>query len=168
MARRIFTVPTFTPTAVADTTNFTDAAHMSIQGGSATQRVNILEVKLGGQATASAVGIIQLARHSTVGATLTALAGPNTDAASDPATAALAAPTVPFVASTTKPQASATLKLGDYSFNAFGGLIRKTWNPGEGPSIFGASASFGELGINGFTGSSASAAMGGHIEYETL
>ena len=166
MARSIFTVATFTPTAVADTTNFTDAAHMSIKGGSSTQSVEILEVFLGGQATASAPAIVQLARHSTVGATLTALAGPNSDEPSDPASAALAAPVLPFVASTTKPQADANAKLGNYSFNAFGGLVRKQWNPGEGPKILGNTASFGELGINGFTGSNASATMGGHIEYE--
>lgn len=168
MAKWSFVVKTFTPTAVADTTNFTDAAHASIQGGSSTQLVNILEVFLGGQATASAPALVQLARHSTVGVTLTALAGPNSVEQYHPSTAVLAAPVLPFVASTTKPQADANAKLHDLSFNAFGGLIRKTWNPGEGPIILGNTASFGELGINGFTGSSASALMGGHIEFEPL
>lgn len=167
MARLVFVVPTWTPVAVADGANFTDAGHMSIQGGSATQRTNITEVYCGGGATASAPTLLQLARHSTVGGTLTALAGPNSQEPNDPATAALAAPVVPFIASTTKPQADANAKLSSFAFNAFGGLVRKQWNPGEGPSMLGASASFGELGLNAYTGGTPGV-MGSHIEYETL
>lgn len=165
MARWSFTVPTWSCVAVADGAAFTDLQHVSIQGGSGTQRVDILEVYSGGLATASAPLILQLARHSTVGATLTALAGPNSVEQLDPATAALAAPVLPFVASTTKPQADANAKLGSYAFNAFGGLVRKQWNPGEGPSILGNTASFGELGLNGFTGTT-TGSIGSHIEFE--
>ena len=167
MARIIFTVPSWTPVAVADTTNMTDAGHVSIKGGSTTQVTNLLEVYCGGLATASANMPIQLARHSTVGATLTALAGPNSEEPSNPATAALAAPALPYVASTTKPQADANAKLGSYAFNAFGGLVRKQWNSGEGPSLLGNTASFGELGLNCFTGGTVGL-MASHFEYESL
>jgi hypothetical protein len=167
MARRIFTVPTWSAVAVGDGSNFTDAQHVSIKGGSGTQRVMILELYCGGLGTSSAPSILQLARHSVVGATLTALAGPNSDEPSDPASADLAAPALPFVASTTKPQADANAKLGSYAVNLFGGLVRKQWNPGEGPSILGNTASFGELGLNAFTGST-TASLGTHFEYEPL
>lgn len=168
MARRIFTVVTFTPVAVADTTNFVDAQHMSLKGGSATQVIWITEFFLGGQASASAPGIIQAAMHSTVGATLTALSGGNSDVFTDGSSTAYVSGSAPgaFVASTTKPQADVANKRGNLSFNAFGGLVRKTWNVGEGPNIVGNTASLGEIGINGYTGSSSSALMGGHIEYE--
>ena len=72
MARWSAQVPTWTPIAVADTAAFTDNGHHSLQGGSTTQRTNILEVYMGRQAGASSPSIMQLARNSTVGATLTA------------------------------------------------------------------------------------------------
>jgi hypothetical protein len=172
MAKRTFTVLTFTPVAVGDGSGFTDAQHMSMQGGSTTQISYLTEVFLGGQAAAGAPAIVQLAYHSTIGATITALAGPNSDSANSPATAALGAPVKSFVASTTKPQADAANKKGNYSFNAFGGLIRRQWDDFKGPMIIGnavpATGIAGEIGLNGYTGSSASALMGGHIEYETV
>ena len=87
MARFSTTVPTFTPTATADTTNLADNTHHTIQGGSATQRLEMRDIILTGQATASAVAMTVFGRTSTVGATLTAAR----QAAIDPATAALAA-----------------------------------------------------------------------------
>ena len=167
MSRWTVVIPTWTPTAVADTTAFTSGGHVSIQGGTSTQRVNILEVFCGGAAAAGAPMFLQLARHSTVGATLTALAGPNSIEPRDPAATALANPPAPFVASTTQPQADANAKLDSFAFNAFGGLVRKTWNPGEGPIIQGNAASSGELGLNAFTGGTVGL-MGSHIEYEPL
>lgn len=134
--------------AVADTTNFTDAGHHSLQGGSATQLIRIWEVYLGGHATSSAPCIMTLARHSTVGATLTAARL----AALHPSSAALAAPPTGFAASTTKPQRSATLYLLTPSFNAFGGIVRWVAAPEEDISMLGNTASLGELGISAFTG----------------
>ena|SRR3990167_1685169 len=163
MARWSAYLGNWTPVAVADTTNFTDAGHHSLQGGSSTQRINIWEVKMAGLAGASAPMQTLLARHSTVGATLSG----GIITATDPATAALAAPPVAFTTSTTKPQRSSTLKLLDLAFNAFGGLIRLQLPP-EGPiSMLGNTASFGELGISslstGTVGLTAS-----HIIFETL
>ena len=54
MAKWSFKVSTFTPVAVADTANYTDGGYMGLMGGSTTQRIDVSEVYLGGQATSSA------------------------------------------------------------------------------------------------------------------
>src|SRR5690242_14151793 len=116
-----------TMASVADTTGYTANAYLAIQGGSSTQRINILEAKIGGLATSSTPMTALLARHSTV-STATQSGGFN--AAQDPATAALAAAQVVFTTTSgTQPQRSSTLHLADLSFNAFGGVIRVQLNP---------------------------------------
>lgn len=167
MAKRSFKVTTFTPVGVLDTAAFTDGGHMSIQGGSGTQVNKIREIFVGGQATSSAPTPLLFSRHSTVGATLTALSTGNSDAAIDPATAALAAPAVPFVASTTKPQRSATLGLLNLSFNAYGGIVKWVDQDSQGIGMLGNTASLGELGISCYTGGTPGA-CGAHIHYETM
>lgn len=168
MALRKFVCPTWTTGAgVGDGANMTDSQHMSLKGGSGTQAIRLRQLFAGGQATAGAVFIGQLARHSVVGATITALASPNSDEPNNPASADLAAVAIPFVASTTKPQSDANAKISAVCFNLFGGLLRESWNSGEGPEILGNTASFGELGLNAFTGST-SGLIGSHLEYEPL
>lgn len=149
MARWSVNEPTWTPVAVADTTNFTDTGYMAVQGGSSTQRINLLEVFIGGQAAStSSPCILMVARDSTVGATLSV----GRLAALDPATAALGAPPVAFNTATTKPQRSATLSLLNLSFNAFGGLVRWVYAPGEEVGMLGNTASLGEISLSAFTG----------------
>lgn len=167
MARWTFKVSTFTPVAVADAANFTDGGYMALQGGSSTQRLDIHEIYMGGQAGASAPSIMLLSRDSTVGASLTALSTGNSNAAQDPATAALAAPQAAFVASTTKPQRSATLGLANYSFNAFGGIVRAQTPPEAPFKMLGNTASFGEVSLSAYTGGTPGL-MGAHIMYETI
>ena len=167
MSNYVFDVPTWTPVAVADAANFTDAGHMSLQGGTSTQRNKIKKVLIGGLATASAPIIMLLGRNSTVGATLTALASPNSNAAAP--TAAIAPTAVGFVASTTKPQRSNSVtlsKLGNYPFNTFGGIIREEWAPGEEPDIVGNTASLGEVSLSAFTGTVG--LLGSGITYEQV
>lgn len=164
MARWAAAVPTWTPTATADTTGLVDGSHQTIQGGSTTQRGELREVYLGGQAGASAPSIMVLGRTSTVGATLTALRL----AALDPSTAALAAPPVNYQTATTDPQRSATLgMLLNLSFNAFGGIVRWYAGPDEVISYLGNTASLGELSLNAFTGGTPGL-MGSNIVFETL
>ncbi len=167
MAKRSFKVSSFTPVAVADTTNFTDGGYMGLMGGSATQRIHVSEIYMGGQATASAPSIMIVARDSTVQATPTALGAGNSDAAIDPATAALAAPPIAFVASTTKPQRSAALGLLNLSYNAFGGIVRWVAPPGGELVLLGNTASLGELSLSAFTGGTPGL-TGAHIIYEPL
>lgn len=168
MAKRVFKASTFTPVAVADTTNFTDAGYMGLMGGSATQRINISEIYMGGQATASAPSIMIVARDSTVQATPTALGTGNSDAAIDPSTAALAAVPIAFVASTTKPQRSATLGLLNLSLNAFGGIVRWVAPAGAELVMLGNTAALlGEISLSAFTGGTPGL-IGAHIVYEPL
>lgn len=167
MAVRSFTVATFTTEAVADTVNYTNNKYMGLMGGSSTQRLIIKGVTVGGQAAASAPQYLLLARDSTVQATPTALTTGESDAALDPATAALAAPPVAFTASSTKPQRSATLKIKEMAFNAFGGRAEYWPAPGEEPSILGNTASFGEMSLSGYTGTTPGL-IGASILYEPL
>lgn len=161
MAKWSSNVPTWTPTAVADTTNFTDAGHHSFQGGSSTQVNKIQEVYMGGQAGASSPCIMLVARDSTVGATLNG----GRFAALDPATAALAAPPSTFTTSTTKPQRSSTLSLLNLSFNAFGGIVRWVAAPFEEIGMLGNAASFGEISLSAYTGGTPGL-MGSHFIVE--
>lgn len=167
MARWAFTVGTFTPVAVADAANFTDAGYMGLMGGSTTQLIKICEIYMGGQATASAPTIMLLARDSTVQATPTALASPNSNGALHPSTAALAAVPIGFVASTTKPQRSNSVTLGklNLSYNAFGGIVRWVAPEGGEFTILGNTASLGEASLSAFTGGTPGL-TGGSITYE--
>jgi len=168
MANWNFKVASFTLEAVADTTNYTNNKYMGLMGGSTTQRIKLKEVEIGGlEPSTSSPVIVLLSRDSTVQATPTALTTGESNAAEDPATAALAAPQVAFTASTTKPQRSATLGLKNFSFNALGGIIRYRWPYGEEATLLGNTASFGEVSLSGYTGSSL-AIVGAHITYEPL
>ena len=131
-----------------------------------TQRVNITEVFMGGQAGSSAPSIMVLARDTTVAVTISLSAGPiQTDAPLDAATAALAAPPLVGSTATTKPQRSATAILLNLSFNAFGGLVRWLAAPGEEISIVGNTQPLGEVSLSAATGGT-TGLMGGHIIYE--
>jgi hypothetical protein len=169
MAKRIVSTTTTTLTAFADAANLTDALYpFLLQGGSSTQRVNILEVYIGGQMSASAIAIMLLSRDSTVAATNSLGTGQN-DAAADPSTAALAAPALVGNTNTTKPQRSSSLHLLNLTFNAFGGIVK--WNPGtpdQAPAVLGNTASLGEVSLSAFTGSTASTVVGAHMVYEPL
>lgn len=164
MAKWSSNVPTFTPIAVADATNFTDGGHHTLQGGSTTQVNKIQEVYVGGQAAASSITELLLARNSTVGAS--SLSGARL-AALDPATAALAAPPLTYTTSTTKPQRSATLSLLNLSLNAFGGIIRWVAAPFEEIVMLGNTASFGEVSISSLSTGSPGA-VGTHLILEPM
>lgn len=165
MAKRSFKIATWTPVAVADATNYTDNGYQGLMGGSTTQRLNLIEVYLGGQAGASSPSLMIVSRDSTVQATPTALSTGQSDAAFDPASAALAAPPVAFSASTTKPQRSATLGLLNLSYNAFGGIVRWMAAPGEEIGILGNTASLGEASLSAYTGGTPGL-TGSHFVYE--
>lgn len=161
MARWSANQPTWTPVAFADANPMADTQYHAFQGGSSTQRTNLLEAYMGGQAGASSPSIMLVARDSTIGVTLSV----GRFAALDPATAALAAPPVCFNTATTKPQRSATLSLLNLSFNAFGGIVRWVAAPGEEIGILGNTASFGEVSLSAFTGGTPGA-MGSHFILE--
>lgn len=151
MARWSALFNNWTPTAVADTTNMTAQGFHILQGGSSTQRINVVEVYLGGGATSSTVNFALVARDSTVASGATSNAALVT--ALDPASAALAAPPLSqSVGSTTLPQRSSTAKLLALTFNAFGGIVRWVAAPGEELGVLGNTASNGELSISTSSG----------------
>jgi len=167
MARWSTVIPTWTTgSGVADTTDFATGNHHSIQGGSSTQRGEMREIFLSGQAAASAPQYAVFGRNSQVATG--SLTAPRL-AAIDPATAALAAPPLPFTHSATnKSQRSATLgMLLALGFNAFGGIVRWVNGPDEIISYLGNTASFGELSLSFFTGNTSAAVQSG-IVFETL
>src|SRR6266550_640058 len=159
MTKYSFMVNSFTTAATADAAALTTLTYMALNGGSATQRNDISEVYIGGQATSSAPQYMVLARDSTVVATPTALsAGSAANGPLDPAAAALAAPAVGAVTGGTQPQRSnsATLSRINLTFNAFGGITRWTaMDPNEYFKLLGNTASNGEASLSGFTGTTA-------------
>lgn len=165
MAKWSFKLSTWTPIAVADAAALTDNAYQGLMAGSSTQKLEIMEVYMGGQASVTSPMAMILSRDSTVQATPTALTTGQSNAPFDPSTAALAAPQVAFTASTTKPQRSATLGLLNLSYNAFGGIVRWVAAPGEEIGILGNTASLGEVSLSAFTGGTMGA-HGTHIIYE--
>lgn len=144
MARWSANFVNFTPTLVADAANFTNGGYAAFQGGSGTQRTNVLEVFMGGLAGASSPSAMTLSRDSTVGTTLSV----GRFAALDAASAALAAPPAAFQTATTVPQRSATLSLLQLAFNAFGGIVRWVAAPGEEVGMLGNTASLGEVSLS--------------------
>lgn len=165
MARYSATWTSITPTATADTVALVDSTYpMILQGGSATMRLNINEVYIGGEAAASSSPTIMvLGRDSTVAVTVTA--GTTRNALLDgSATAPATLATVGHVA-TTKPQRSATLHLLHLSFNAYGGISRWQARYGEEISVVGNTASLGEVSLSAFTGGT-TGATSGHVLYE--
>lgn len=153
MAKRVFKSAGWTPVGVADTTNFTDLGHMTLQGGSSTQMISIQEVVVIGLAGSSAPTPLVLARDSTVGATLTALTTGESDQALHPSTAALAAPAKPFTQSTTKPKRDAAAGLLTCGLNAFGGIMKWTaYQEQDFIFMLGNTASLGETSLSCYTG----------------
>jgi len=152
MAKFSFKHSSITFTAVADTTNYTDAGYMALQGGTTTQYTKISEVYQGGLATASSPTFSVLSRDSTIAATITGLSTGASAAPLDVNTAALAAPVVAFIASTTKPQRAATLGLLSLGYNAFGGIVRWVAYPGEEIAMLGTAANTGEISLSAYTG----------------
>lgn len=167
MAKRAFKSNSWSATAVADATNYTNLQFMALQGGSSTQRTLISEVSIGGQAGASAPSVMPFSRDSTAGGTPSALTTGESDAPIDPATAALAAPAVPFTQASTKPQRSASSAFYTFPFNLFGGFVRWVAAPYEEFILLGASAANGEASLSAFTGSTAGT-VGATIIYESL
>lgn len=171
MSTSVFAVGTFTTgTGTADNASLTTLQYMALIGGTSTQVNFIEEVYIGGQATASAPAIILLGRSSTVSATITALATPNTNGLTNPSGAVVTAPAVGSIDATTKPirSNSITLAKKNFTFNSFGGIVKASYqNTQDRFGILGNTASLGEATLSAFTGTTSSA-VGAHIIYETM
>jgi hypothetical protein len=173
MAKRVFAAlgQTFTAQLAGGANNLTNATYMGIQGGSATQIIDVLEVLISGMNTSSVVAAMILQRASTVAATPTALAAPNSDAGENPSITALVAGStvIPFVAATTGPIADNTTTSAklNLSLNTFGGIIRWNAAPTQQWWIVGSAATGGETLLWNFTtGGGNTAIANAHIIYE--
>lgn len=165
MPRYSTTVPTWTTAATADTTNLTDGSHQTIQNGGATQRFEVREVYVSGQAAASAPQLLFGGRTSQVGTG--SLTGGTRNALIDAtATAPATTATMYTAAATNKPQ-RATLggMLVNLGHNAFGGIVRWQNGPDENVSCYGNTQPLGEFSVSAFTGTTAGA-IGTTIIYE--
>lgn len=165
-AKRIFQANGWTPTAVADTTNYTDGGYVAIGALSATTGLLINEIRCNGEAAASAVNEMIFGRDQVIGATLTALATPNSDG---PLNGIGQAPVqLTFVASTTKPQRSTGLTSArlNLAFNAFGGNALKQFAPGGEWGIVGVTIAVSESSLS--TPTASPGRMASNIEYEPI
>jgi hypothetical protein len=132
MAKRVFQATGYTATATSDsTTQLAQSTYQCIRGGSATQKIDVLEVLISGLASASTICVMQLARSGLIGSTSLVLAAPNSDGAEDASTAALTSPPLTYVGTstgTTGPARSSAITDArlNLAINGFGGIIR--WN----------------------------------------
>lgn len=169
MAKRSFSVSSTSFTAIADTTNLTAGNVMGIQGTSSTAQVNVYEISVSGQASASTLANGLFARNSTAAATLTALATPFADGPLY-ANAGSSGSGGTYSTATTLPQRAATASLArlNISVNGFGGIYRWVAAPGEEWNVYGTANSF-DSGFSLTTaGSGANCALGVHIVYENI
>ncbi len=163
MARYSLSYQSKTMTAVADTTNMTDNGYaFFLQGGAATMQLKINEIYIGGESAASTPTTMVLARDSTVAAT--GISG-NFNALLDATSTAPGTVAVFGCVSTTKPQRSSTLHLLQLSLNTYGGIARWQARYGEEITVYGASASLGEVSLSSVTGAGI---VSGHCIYEVV
>jgi hypothetical protein len=125
MAKRIASLATFTPTAVADGV-LANSTYLLMTGGAATDIMSITDILQSGQATSSAFNAMVLTHSSTVSGTPVQIGLPDSDGFSR--TGSTAYGTVPMIAktATTGPNRSpaATIARLQLGFNAFGGTLR--------------------------------------------
>ena len=167
MAKYSGTFQSVALTAYANATNYADSLYpFFLQGANSTQRVNISEVYIGGEATStSSVAIMKLARDSTVSATPTSGNPTLTDGS---ATAPSAVASYGNI-STTKPQRNGSSALLNLSFNAYGGIVRWVSSPDQMISVVGNTASLGEVSLSAFTGTTATTSIvSGHVLFEVV
>lgn len=168
----MFAVGTITPGAgTADASALTASTYMALQGGTSTQMNFIDEIYMGGQAASTAPIIMLFGRDSTVVGTPTALSTPNSNGPTHPSAGVLTAPAVGAITGGTQAQRSNSVSLGkkNFTFNAYGGMVRVNYaNTQDRFGILGNTASLGEVSLSSFTGSTAGAAIGAHLLYETL
>src|SRR5262245_61433253 len=169
MSKRVFHATNWTPTATADTTNLANGTYQALQGNASTMIILVTEIHVVGLAITPTPTFMQCARDSTRGASLTALASPNSDGFLNPSAGALSTAANAFVAAGTPPQRSASTsdpKL-ELNLNAFGGISHWENAIGEEWWMIGNSGSGSESSLSSFTGGTVGN-VSSHIAYETL
>lgn len=168
MSKRVFQAQTYTPTAQNDTTALTSSTYQAINAGSSTQSLSVMEIYMGGAASASAINYMNFSRSSTIGIIPTALAAPNSDGPLYGFAAAVTTVPVAFVAAGTGPQRAATTTLArlNLTFNSFGGIVRWVAAPGEEWGIVGQAVNVSESILSAGPTAGSVGVMGSHIIYE--
>lgn len=172
MSKRIFSVSTWAPAGQAD--GVLTGSFQAIKPGSSTDILKIGKILCMGQAAASAINAMVLARSSTLAITPTALATPNSDGPANIAATAVSTAPVSFVAAATAPNRSPAVTVArlNLTFNAFGGIIQWQTNPGseeEWVAVGNATTSNSETVLsNSAAGGATGTTMGSDIFYEVL
>lgn len=169
MSKRSFAHVNWTPGATADNSTL-NAGYMGLRGGSSTQLLNVREVSVQGMASAASATPLVLAFSSTIATGTTALASPDADGFVSPGIGSpLAAAAVSYTTATSNPTRSnvTTSPKMTFGINAFGGVLRHNFTPGEELQILGNTASLGEVTLSCYTGGSPGLIQS-HIIYEPL
>src|SRR5262252_650895 len=155
MSRRSFQVATWQPTlaGTADgAVNIVDNAHMSI-GATSTTGIDVWEIYVGGQGTATGINILVFARNLQLGSGTQTIGSAGTDGpVRSLSAAALTGGVVYTTAATNKPQRTNATNSGrlNLTHNAFGGIVRWFANPGEQWGITGVTVSISESSLSNF------------------
>lgn len=168
MAKQVFSTTSTSFTATADTTSLAGVT-LGLQGQSSTTQLNVLEISVSGQASASTLANGVFARNSTACITPTALGTVFSCGPMYPNTYT-AAFTGMYTTGATPSQRSSANNLArlNLSLNGFGGIYRWVAAPGEEWNIYGTANSF-DSGFSLTTaGSGATCALGVHIVFEPL
>ena len=173
MARRIVSMTTLTPTAVADGVTITNNVYpFLIQGaqGSTVQQNKIHEISISGQAASSSSPTFMiLSRDSTQASISNAATSGWADSPMDFSTVALASIAQTWNAYSSTPVRGSASHLMNCSLNAFGGVYfwrANKWD--ECPTTYGSNSStVSEISLSAFTGGTPGA-CGFHMIYETL
>jgi hypothetical protein len=164
MARYSATWTTVTSAALADTVAATNAAYPgSLRGGGASVAGKINEVSIGGEDSASNPTTFILARCSTV--STGALSVGNNALLDAVSTAPGTVYSWGNTAASAGAQRSSTLYLLSTTLNTYGGIYRWQARMGEEITMYGNTASLGEVLLSAKTGTGKTS---GHIIYEVV
>ncbi len=166
MSRYGAAIPTWTTgTGVADATQIPDGNYHDIQSGGASQRNEVREIYIGGQATSAAAALFVFGRLTTLCTSLTATRLAALDAQASPQTTG---PTAFGTCGTSKPSRNTTSGcLLNLSMNLFGGIVRWYAGPDEVISFHSLTAPNADISLNLFTGST-SGSVGTNIVFEQI
>ena len=169
MAKRSFAANAWTTgTGTADNAQVTSGSYQSLDPGSASQMLQVVEIYVGGLSTASAVQNLQFRRTGTAGTGgASALASPNSDGPLNTFAAAITTVPVAAVAYVTNqpiPTNTTTYSRLNLAMNAFGGIVRWVAAPGEEYWMVGTGANVAAT-LSNNTGSG-TGTVSSHIIYE--
>src|SRR5712671_5970790 len=109
MSKRVFSTAGSTFTAAADGLLGGSSAYMGITNGTAVASCQVIEIYIGGQATASTVSVMLFARSSTLAITPTTILSPFMDGPMNSFAQAVASPVATWSTASTQSTRSGTV-----------------------------------------------------------